>query len=51
MLFTILPVALVSPAIRPMEDAEALLLIIVVLTLVFAAVGPGEYTPSFHLII
>ena len=51
MLLSIFPFAFVLSAVRPVEDAMALLLIVHVLTFVFTTIGPLECALAFHFVV
>jgi len=50
-LFSIQPTSIVLSAIRPVENALALFLIIGVLTFISSAVSPGENSRSLHFVV
>ena len=51
MLLSILPAAIVLPAVRPREHAMALLFVVDILSVILTAVGPCENTRPIHLIM
>merc|ERR1740129_2484235 len=50
-LFAVLPLALVLPAIGPLENARARLLVVVVLTLIAAPIAPREEPFAVHSVL
>jgi hypothetical protein len=51
MLLTIEPPALITPAIRPVEEAVPALFILSVLSFIAATVGPVVYSHSIHVVV
>ena len=51
MLFALVPISFVAPLISPGVNAEAVLLVVLVLALVLAAVVPDVNAHSLHVVV